>query len=67
MIDLEKYLYKNVRLIDSTAKEYFGYVEMFSTSEDSGDEEDSIGLMANKDAKSGRLFFRSEIKSIELI
>lgn len=66
MIDLEKYLYKNVKIVNSSGIEYNGFVEMFSSADDSGDKEDSIGIMINKTNKGGIGLYASEIKSIEI-
>ena len=67
MIDLEDFLFKNVIIVDSNDKTHIGYVDFYESEYDSGYDEPSIGLIPNKNSKSGIEFRQSEIKSIKLI
>lgn len=66
MIDLSQYLFKNVKIIDVNNETYTGFVDMYESSFDSGENEDSIGIIINRNSKKGIELYQSEIKSIEI-
>lgn len=66
MYKLEEYLFHNVKIVDIYGNTHRGYVDMFSSAEDSGDDEDSIGFGETEHSKVGKGLFQSEIKSIEI-
>ncbi|WP_448947799.1 hypothetical protein [Lachnoanaerobaculum sp.] len=62
-MDLEKYLFKYVR-VDTIV----GYVDMFCRAEENGEPYfDSIGIIPSRAARAGIELDESEIKSIEEI
>ncbi|MCD7777924.1 MAG: hypothetical protein LUH47_05405 [Clostridiales bacterium] len=67
MLNLEKYLFKNVLIKDTNDNIHKGYVDLYENELDSGYGEPSIGILPNKDAKDGIELVLSEIKSIEFI
>lgn len=67
MIDLQDFLFKNVVVIDAEGKEHRGYVDLYSSAYDNDDTEESIGIIPNKQAKSGIELYASEIESIKEI
>lgn len=66
MIELYDCLNKNVEVIDNEGNKYKGYVDMYISKADNDDTEESIGIIPNKDAKSGIELYASEIKSIQI-
>lgn len=67
-MDLEKYLFKYVRVETNYGEIIVGYVDMFCTAEEN--EElylDSIGIIQNRAAREGIELDESEIKLIEEI
>ncbi|CDA71450.1 putative uncharacterized protein [Ruminococcus sp. CAG:579] len=65
MIDLQKYLFNKVLLIDIDGKQWNGYVFSFHDKDDNEDEEDSITLKVTNSEKLIE-FTESEIKSIKI-
>lgn len=65
MIDLQKYLFNKVLLIDIDGKQWNGYVFSFHDKDDNEDEEDSITLKLT-DSEKLIEFTESEIKSIKI-
>ncbi|MCB6617289.1 hypothetical protein [Ruminococcus sp. 210702-SL.1.03] len=65
MIDLQKYLFNKVLLIDIDGKQWNGYVFSFHDKDDNEDEEDSITLKVT-DSEKLIEFTESEIKSIKI-
>lgn len=65
MIDLQKYLFNKVLLIDIDGKQWNGYVFSFHDKDDNEDEEDSITLKVI-DSEKLIEFTESEIKSIKI-
>ena len=67
-MDLEKYLFKYVRVDTIYGDTIVGYVDMFCTAEENGEPYfDSIGIIPNRAAREGIELDESEIKSIEEI
>lgn len=64
MINLRKYLFNKVLLIDIDGKQWSGYVFSFHDKDDNEDEEDSITLKVT-DSEKLIEFTESEIKSIK--
>lgn len=67
MIKLEDFLYKYVRVDTVNGVVYLGEVDLYSSATDSGDDEDSIGIIIDGQTKEGVGLFLSEIKSIEIV
>lgn len=67
MKELYEYLFKKVRIITTDGETYEGEVDLYSSAEDSGDDEDSIGICTDEITKDGIGIFKSEIASIEEI
>ena len=69
MFDLYDFKGKSIEIILKDGKKYIGYVDYFSPALDNDDyiAEDSIGILPNKNAKSGIEVFQSEIKSIKIV
>lgn len=65
MKKLWEYLYRRIKVVTVDGREYEGEMDLYSSAEDSGDDEDSIGLCTNEETGDGPLIFASEIKSIE--
>jgi len=65
MFDLQDFLFKNVVVVDIECKEYRGYVDMYCSDYDNDDTEESIGIIPDKEAKSGIELYASEIKYIK--
>ena len=67
-MDLEKYLFKYVRVETNYGEIIVGYVDMFCTAEENEEPYlDSIGIIPSKAARAGIELDESEIKSIEEI
>lgn len=67
-MDLEKYLFKHVRVETVNGETIVGYVDMFCTAEENEEPYlDSIGIIPSKAARAGIELDESEIKSIEEI
>jgi len=67
-MDLEKYLFKHVRVETVSGETIDGYVDMFCTAEENEEPYlDSIGIIPSKAARAGIELDESEIKSIEEI
>lgn len=67
-MDLEKYLFKYVRVETNYGEIIVGYVDMFCTAEENEEPYlDSIGIISNRAAREGIELDESEIKSIEEI
>lgn len=67
-MDLEKYLFKHVRVETVYGETIVGYVDMFCTAEENEEPYlDSIGIIPSKAARAGIELDESEIKSIEEI
>ena len=67
-MDLEKYLFKYVRVETNYGEIIVGYVDMFCTAEENEEPYlDSIGIIPNRAAREGIELDESEIKSIEEI
>ena len=67
-MDLEKYLFKHVRVKTIYGETVVGYVNMFCTAEENEEPYlNSIGIISSKAALSGIELDESEIKSIEEI
>ena len=67
-MDLEKYLFKHVRVETVNGETIVGYVDMFCTAEENEEPYlDSIGIISNRAAREGIELDESEIKSIEEI
>lgn len=64
--DLWKYRFKNVIVEDINGKLYTGYVDLYESEFDNDIEEEYIGILPYKNAKSGTGFNASDIKSIQL-
>ena len=64
-MDLEKFLFKNVIVIDTDGIEYRGYVHDFTADFDNEENEDSISITTDLKSGSGVELFASEIKSIK--
>ncbi len=67
MIKLSNYLFKTVHIVDTAGDEYDGYVDTYTSAPDNDGTEESIGILPDKNAKSGIELYASEIKSIEMI
>lgn len=68
MKNLNRYLFKNVKVTEKTGKEHIGYVDTCTSAFDNDEEKDeSIGIIPTKDAKFGIELFRYEIENIEEI
>ncbi len=66
MFNLRDYVYKNVIVVDTSGKEYKGYVGMYCSACDNDDTEESIGITPSN-SNIGTELFKSEIKSIKII
>lgn len=67
-MNLEKYLFKHVRVETVYGETIVGYVDMFCTAEENEEPYfDSIGIIPSKVAQAGIELDESEIKSIEEI
>ena len=67
-MDLEKYLFKYVRVETNYGEIIVGYVDMFCTAEENEEPYiDSIVIIQSRDARAGIELDESEIKSIEEI
>ena len=67
-MDLEKYLFKYVRVDTIYGDTIIGYVDMFCRAEENGEPYfDSIGIIPSRAARAGIELDESEIKSIEEI
>lgn len=67
MTNLEEYLFKNVRIVDTEDITHTGYIDSFTSASDNDEGEESIGIIPNMDSKEGVELFSSEIKSIEVV
>jgi hypothetical protein len=65
---LEKYLFKNVEVVETNGKVHKGYVDLYESALDDADRhEENIGIIPNEESKSGIFLYKSEIESIKVI
>ena len=64
---LYKYLCKDVKIKTIDGKECIGFVDMYCSADENDDGIESIGVLPNRNAKSGIELTALEIDSIEMI
>lgn len=67
MVNLYKYLYKDVKLKTIDGKLHIGYVGMYCSADENDDGMESIGILPSRKAKSGIELSADEIEMIELV
>lgn len=66
-MDLEKYINKNVIIIDDTDKKWKGNINSFTSAIDNDEDYDSITLETTQQTKGLVEFREDEVKSIKII
>ena len=66
-MNISDYLFKNVKVISTDKQEYVGFVDMYNSASDNDEGVDSIGIIPNRNAKTGVELFATDIASIEII
>jgi len=67
MTKLSDCLFKTVHIVDTDGNVYDGYVDTYTSALDNDGTEESIGILPDKNAKSGIELYASEIQSIEIV